>query len=85
MVVGGRGKLRTQSGAIEMREGDCVAQPPGEAHQIINSGATDLLYYVIASNAASDVRHYPDSGKWSLPGQEKTVRVQPMNYFEGEE
>jgi uncharacterized cupin superfamily protein len=85
MIVGGRGKLRTQSGTVEVREGDCFAHPPGEAHQIINSGATDLLYYVIASNDPSDICHYPDSKKWSLPGEEKPVRVQPMNYYEGEE
>ena len=85
MIVGGRGKLRTESGTVEVREGDCFAHQPGEAHQIINSGATDLLYYVIASNEASDVCHYPDSKKWSLPGEKETVRVQPVNYYEGEE
>jgi uncharacterized cupin superfamily protein len=85
MIVAGRGKLRTESGTVELREGDCVSHAPGEAHQIINSGATDLLYYVIASNAASDVCHFPDSGKWSLPGGDKTVRVEPVNYYEGEE
>ena len=85
IIVAGRGKLRTPSGTIEVREGDSFAHPPGEAHQIINSGATDLLYYVVASNAASDVCYYPDSNKWALPGHDKTVRVQPMNYYEGEE
>lgn len=85
MIVAGRGKLRTTSGTTEVHEGDCFAHPPGEPHQIINSGATDLLYYVIASNAPSDVCHYPDSNKWALPGSDKTVRVQPMNYYEGEE
>lgn len=85
MIVGGRGKLRTESATIEVREGDCFACPPGEAHQIINSGATDMIYYVIANNAPSDVCHYPDSDKWALPGQDKTVRVQQMNYYDGEE
>jgi uncharacterized cupin superfamily protein len=85
MIVTGRGKLRTASGEIEVREGDCFAQPPGEPHQIINSGATDLLYYIIADNPPSDVRHYPDSNKWSLPGDDKTVRIKPAGYFEGEE
>ena len=85
MIVAGRGKLRTESGTVEVREGECLAHPPGEAHQIINSGATDLVYYIIASNAPSDVCHYPDSDKWSLPGQEKPVRVQQTNYYEGEE
>jgi uncharacterized cupin superfamily protein len=85
MIVAGRGKLRTASGAIEVREGDCFAHPPGEAHQIANLGATDLVYYCIASNALSDVCQYPDSGKWSLPGDGKTVRVQPLSFYDGEE
>ncbi len=85
MIVAGRGKLRTATGEIQIVEGDCFAQPPGEPHQIINSGATDLLYYVIADNPVSDVCHFPDSAKWSVPGLDKTVRVQPLNYFEGEE
>jgi uncharacterized cupin superfamily protein len=85
MIVAGRGKLRTDAGTVEVREGDCFAHPPGEAHQITNAGATDMVYYVIASNTPSDICHYPDSGKWSLPGQNKTVHVQPMNYYEGEE
>lgn len=85
MIVTGRGKLRTVTGENEVREGDCFAHPPGEPHQIINSGATDLLYYVIADNPVSDACYYPDTGKWSLPGQDKTVRVQPASYFDGEE
>ena len=85
MIVAGRGKLRTARAEIQIVEGDCFALAPGEPHQLINSGATDLLYYIIADNPASDVCHYPDSGKWSLPGQEKAVRVQPVSYFEGEE
>ena len=85
MIVAGRGKLRTESGTVELREGDCVSHGPGEPHQIINSGATDLLYYVIANNVQSDVCHYPDSGKWSLPDEGKTVRVEPASYYDGEE
>jgi uncharacterized cupin superfamily protein len=85
MVVAGRGKLRTEAGTTEVREGDCFAHPPNEAHQIVNSGATDLVYYVIASNDPSDICHYPDSKKWGLPGQKKPVRVQPANYYDGEE
>jgi hypothetical protein len=40
---------------------------------------------VIADNALSDVAHYPDSKKWKIAGQENPVRVQPANYYDGEE
>lgn len=85
LIVSGRGQVRTPSGLSEVREGDCVAHPPGEPHQLTNTGATDLLYYVVADNPASDACHYPDSGKWELPTHDQPVRVTPVEYYDGEE
>ena len=85
LIVSGRGQVRTPQGVLEIREGDCLQHPPGEAHQLTNTGAADLIYYVIADNPASDACHYPDSDKWSLPGQPKPVRVRPAEYYDGEE
>lgn len=85
MIVAGRGQVRTPAGTSEVRKGDCLMHPPGEAHQLINTGAVDLIYYVIADNPPSDVRHYPDSRKHSLPGQAKPVRIQPTELYDGEE
>ena len=85
MVVSGRGQVRTPTGKVEVREGDCIVHPPGEPHQLTNTGATDLLYYVIADNPASDACHYPDSNKWKLADQPKPVRVTPADYYDGEE
>lgn len=85
MIVSGRGQVRTPAGTTEVREGDYIVHPPGEAHQLINTGAVDLIYYVIADNPLSDVCHYPDSNKVALPGQPKPVRVQPAEYYDGEE
>lgn len=85
VIVSGRGRVRTPQGEFEVREGDCVQHPPGEAHHLTNTGAADLIYYVIADNPASDVCHYPDSGKWGLPDQARPVRLQPASYYDGEE
>ncbi len=85
MVVTGRGQVRTPAGKVEVREGDCFVHPPGEPHQLTNTGATDLIYYVIADNPASDACHYPDSNKWKMSGQSKPVRVTPAEYYDGEE
>jgi len=85
MIVSGRGQVRTPAGITEIREGDYLVHPPGEAHQLINTGAVDLIYYIIADNPTSDVCHYPDTNKWGVPGQAKLVRVEPTEYYDGEE
>jgi uncharacterized cupin superfamily protein len=59
--------------------------PPGEAHQLLNTGATDMIYHLITDNPESDACYYPDSDKWSLPGHSRPVRVQPADYYDGEE
>jgi len=85
LVVAGRGQVRTAEGTIDVREGDCLVHPPGEPHQIINTGASDLVYYVIANDPESDVCHYPDTDRWSLPGQPNPVRTRPTGLYDGEE
>ena len=86
LVLTGRGQVRTPAGTAELREGDCIIHPPGEAHQITNTGATDLVYYIVADNPSSDVRHFPDTGKWHMPGLPNPVRVHAAsNHYDGEE
>ncbi len=85
IIVTGRGQARTPQGDFDVRDGDCLLHPPGEPHQLTNTGAVDLLYYVVADNPTCDVTHYPDSGKYSLPNQAKPCRLQPMSYYDGEE
>ena len=85
VILSGRGQVRTPAGTVEVREGDYLQHPPGEAHQLTNTGAVDLVYQVIADNPASDVCHYPDSNKWGVPGQPKPIRGQPADYYDGEE
>lgn len=83
-IVSGRGQVRTEDGIFDVGEGDCFVHPPGESHQLTNTGATELVYYVIADNPSSDVVHYPDSKKIKIPGQDP-MRVQSANYYDGEE
>ena len=49
-----------------MKKNDYIVNLPGgpeSAHQLINSGAEDLVYLAISTNAIPDVCGYPDSGK----------------------
>jgi len=87
LILTGRGQVRTPGGTADLREGDCIIHPPGEAHQITNTGATDLVYYIIADNPISDVCYYPDTNKWQVPGLPNPVHVAGVsnNYYDGEE
>ena len=88
LILAGSGTLRAGEGRTALAPGDCVMCPPGEAHQIVNDGQGDLLYYVIANNAPADFWHYPDSDKWGFPtpdGEDVYFRRTGVDYFEGEE
>jgi uncharacterized cupin superfamily protein len=87
LILAGRGQVRTPAGMADVREGDCLVHPPGEAHQITNTGATDLVYYIVSDNPVSDLRHFPDTDKWLLPGQQGPVKVSAAasSCFDGEE
>jgi uncharacterized cupin superfamily protein len=85
LIIAGRGRVRTPHGISELREGDCLVHPPGEPHQITNTGASDMVYYVIANDPPSDICHFPDTNTWSFPGQSQPVRVEPCNHYDGEE
>lgn len=84
-IITGRGQVRTPAGTTDLRECDCVMHLPGEAHQLFNTGAVDLLCHFITDNPASDACYFPGSNKWSLPGHAKTVRVQLAELYDGEE
>ncbi|MBL9129308.1 MAG: cupin domain-containing protein [Verrucomicrobiales bacterium] len=85
VVLSGSGELRTTEGTIPIVAGDAFVCPPGDAHQIRNSGAEDLVYYVIADNPPADVVDYPDSGKWFIKPQRKCFVLRETDYFAGEE
>ena len=85
IILSGRGQLRTAEGKSEVGPGDSFIHPPGEAHQIENTGTEDLVYYVITDNPQSDVGTYPDSNKWFIKPQRKIFEITEVDYFKGEE
>jgi len=87
LVVSGTGRIRAGKVTRTIRTGDCIMNPPGEPHHIINTGKGDLLYYVIANNTSGDFWHYPDSNKWGWPIGERSeiFRKTAVEYYDGEE
>jgi uncharacterized cupin superfamily protein len=85
-VIEGRGTVRHAGGSVAVERGDAFLFRPGEAHQIINEGSQDLVYYIIADNPIGESCYYPDSGKWAVKSPEyQLIRSEPLDYFDGEE
>jgi uncharacterized cupin superfamily protein len=93
LVLSGRGSIRDKEGTTDVGPGDVFFFQPGEAHQVINPGSEDLVYYVIADNprsgsATGDSCYYPDSGKWAVVKEgsdDVIVKGTETDYFDREE
>src|SRR5262245_34737297 len=85
LIQRGSGELRISEKTVPITAGDVFVCPPGDAHQLKNTGTDDLLYYVIADNQPADVGFYPDSNKWFIKPQRKCVTLQEADYYAGEE
>lgn len=99
-VIEGTGLLRFGKDEYPVRAGDVIACPPGGpelAHQIVNTGATEMKFLAVSTTIETDVWEYPDSGKWGAVGgrppgrpQEATFAgryvtgAQVVDYWEGE-
>jgi uncharacterized cupin superfamily protein len=73
-VLEGEGKLRFGDTEYPLRKGDFVAARcggPDVAHQIINTGATEMRYIAVSTMIDTDVFQYPDSGKFGVVGGRK--------------
>ncbi len=85
LVLGGSGQLRAGDAVTTVAAGDSFVCPPGEAHQLANTGTEDLVYYVVADNPPADIVAYPDSGKWFVKPHRKTFTMRETDYYAGEE
>ncbi|HEY9172434.1 MAG TPA: cupin domain-containing protein [Verrucomicrobiae bacterium] len=85
-VISGRGLVRHEEGTTPIEPGDAFLFQPGEAHQLSNNSAEDLILYVVADNPIGESCHYPDSGKWMVRSPERRlIRSESLDYFDGEE
>lgn len=85
-VLSGSGSVRDEGGLTAVVEGDAFLFGPGEAHQVINDGAVDLVMYIVADNPIGESCYYPDSKKWMVRSPAKVlIRSKPLDYLDGEE
>lgn len=68
-VLEGEGEVRIGAERHPIRAGDIIACPPGgpeSAHQIVNTGATELRYLSVSTKQSPEVCEYPDSKKYGV-------------------
>jgi uncharacterized cupin superfamily protein len=66
LILEGEGELRFGQERFPIRRHDVIACPPGGpevAHQIINTGTTELRYLALSTLVELEACEYPDSGK----------------------
>jgi uncharacterized cupin superfamily protein len=68
-IIEGRGEVRIGAETRPIRKGDVIACPPGgrdTAHQIVNTGETELRYLAVSTRISPEVCEYPDSDKYGV-------------------
>lgn len=85
VVLSGSATVRVDAETHTVQAGEAFVQPPGVAHQILNTGSEDFVFYVIADNSPADSTYYPNSKKWQMKPQRKLFRMTEVDYFDGEE
>ena len=94
-ILSGTGVLRFGRDEYPLRRHDVIACPPGNrdvAHQVINTGVTDLKYLAISTMDRTEVCEFPDSnkisiavGEWGKMDLSKIFKAdQTVGYNEGE-
>ena len=74
LILEGEGELRFGDARYPLRKHDVIACPTGGpevAHQIVNTGTTDMRYLALSTRVGIEVCEYPDSQKLAVfAGQE---------------
>lgn len=65
-ILAGSGVLRLGTERHEVKQGDLIGCPAGDAstaHQLINTGSSELRYLAVSTLVDPEICEYPDSGK----------------------
>ncbi len=99
-ILEGAGEMRIGPDTFPVRAGDFIACPPGgkdKAHQIVNTGSTEMRYLAVSTKISPEIAEYPDSDKFGVlasfgpdaAGNQQQFRFvgregQQVPYWEGE-
>ena len=97
-ILEGTGEVRIGDETHPLRAGDFLACPPGgpeSAHQIVNTGTSELKYLAVSTMLYPEICEYPDSGKFLVaeaPRSASTAHTfrhvgrpeSNLDYWEGE-
>ena len=87
-ILEGEGELRFGDQRYAIRKHDVIACPTGGpevAHQIVNTGSTDMRYLSLSNNEALEICEYPDSNKVAVFASESgTPRLRKLFLSETE-
>jgi len=75
-ILEGSGSVRIGAETFPVRSGDVIACPPGgpeTAHQIINTGTTELKYLAVSTQQMPEICDYPDSGKFLVTERQRNA------------
>ena len=86
VVLDGDGVLVLGDEEIPVRRGHVVARPPGTgvAH-MFRAGAGGLTYLAYGTREPGDMCYYPRSNKIAFRGLGVIARVEPLDYWDGED
>jgi mannose-6-phosphate isomerase-like protein (cupin superfamily) len=84
-LLEGEGRYFDGENWNEVNAGGSILALPGESHQIANSGATDLVYLVIANMPVADSVFYPATSLTFVKPEWKLFGESPANYYDGHE
>lgn len=88
LILEGQGELRYGSKRYPIRKYDVIACPTGGpevAHQIMNTGSTEMRYLALSNLVEVEVCEYPDSHKFGIYASEPaTPRLRKLFRAEAE-
>ncbi len=86
IFLSGSGKFRDENNEIHaIAPGDHFQFATGQAHQVLNDGDSDLVFYVIANNTPVEICRYPDTGKTLILPDRELGYMQEAGYYDKEE
>ena len=86
VILGGSGTLRVGDEEAAVRAGHVLSRPAGTGlTHSFRAGPDGLEYLAYGQRQPNDIAYYPDSGKVALWGVGVIGRIEPLEYWDGED